>query len=218
MSDDDLKARQRLYAETRKDLLTRQLSNSERYDGAILTLSTGVLGLSLAFIKDIASVCTAHDLILLTMSWWMFGLAIISTLTSFLASQLGIKRQLFYAERYYLYEEDEYLVKPNIPARATDVINYISGLSFIAAILLTIVFVSANLGGNTSMTNETKTSLAPCGAIIPSMQSVYPSNLDKKGAPIPNMQPVPSSPAQSGTGSTGTGQSSPSTTGQNKSE
>ena len=32
---------------------TRNLSNSEKYDNAILTLSTGILAISLAFIKDI---------------------------------------------------------------------------------------------------------------------------------------------------------------------
>lgn len=218
MSDDDLKARQRLYAETRKDLLTRQLSNSERYDGAILTLSTGALGFSLAFINDIAPVSTAHDLVLLTASWWLFGFAIISTLISFLASQLGIERQLSYAERYYLREEDEYLTKPNVPARVTEAMNYISGFLFIVAVLLTIVFVSANLGGNTPMTNETKTSAVPLGANIPNMQGVYPGNVEKKGAPIPNMQPVPSGQAQSPAGSSGASQSSPKTTGQNKPE
>lgn len=36
--------RKSLYAETRKDLLLRQLSNSERYDNAILSLSRVKLG------------------------------------------------------------------------------------------------------------------------------------------------------------------------------
>jgi len=32
MSDEERKKREELYAETRKDVLTRQLSNSERFD------------------------------------------------------------------------------------------------------------------------------------------------------------------------------------------
>ena len=218
MTEDDLKTRQQLYTETRKDLLTRQLSNSERYDGAILTLSTGALGLSLAFIKDIAPLPSAHSLNVLIISWWLFGSAIISTLISFLLSQRGISRQLHYAERYYLHREEEYLTKTNCFAKATDVMNHISGFLFVAAVVLTIVFVSANIRGNTSMTNESKTSIAPLGAKIPDMQPVLSGNLEKRGAPIPNMQSVPSSPSQSDKGSSGADQSVPDTTGQEKTE
>ena len=49
----DMKERQRLYEEYRKDLLARQLSNAQNFDKAVLSLSTAGLGFSLAFIKDI---------------------------------------------------------------------------------------------------------------------------------------------------------------------
>ena len=69
MSDDDQKHRREVYANTRKDLLGRQLSNSEKFDNAILTLSTGALGISLAFIKDIVPLKIAQNLWLLKASW-----------------------------------------------------------------------------------------------------------------------------------------------------
>ncbi len=47
----NMEERKKLYARTRDDLPARNLSNSEKYDNAILTLSTGLLGLSPAFIK-----------------------------------------------------------------------------------------------------------------------------------------------------------------------
>lgn len=53
VNDDTQEERRRIYASTRQDLLSRNLSNSETYDNAILTLSTGILGISMAFIKDI---------------------------------------------------------------------------------------------------------------------------------------------------------------------
>lgn len=102
MSDEQ--ARKDLYAETRKDLLSRQLSNSERFDTAVLTLSTGALGASLAFISNVVPLERAQCLILLRVSWWLFGVSIGSTMLSFLASQRGIARQLEYAEAYYLQE------------------------------------------------------------------------------------------------------------------
>jgi len=146
MSDDDQKHRREVYANTRKDLLGRQLSNSEKFDNAILTLSTGALGISLAFIKDIVPLKIAQNLWLLKASWWLFGLSIISTLASFVASQRGISRQLKYAEEYYLNKKDDYLRKRNYPAILTDFLNYSSGILFIAAIIFTIFFVISNLG------------------------------------------------------------------------
>jgi hypothetical protein len=137
--------RKRIYVSTRQDLLNRNLSNSEKYDNAILTLSTGVLGISMAFIKDIVPLNRADYVPLLKISWCLFGAAIISTLTSFLVSQLAIKRQLEYAEKYYLDSQEEYLNKKNRPAAWTDYINYVSGGFFVAGIIATVLFVSANV-------------------------------------------------------------------------
>lgn len=145
MNDKEQEKREELFAETRRDLLTRQLSNSERFDGAVLALSTGALGFSLTFLKDVVPIEKAQNLLLLIISWWLFGLAIISTLASFVASQLGIMKQLNYAQEYYINRKNEYLTKPNVPAKVTDFLNYASGLLFVAAVVLTITFVSTNV-------------------------------------------------------------------------
>jgi len=134
-----------LYANTRKDLLARQLSNSEKFDGAILTLSTTALGVSLAFIKDIVPIHNASCIACLVASWWLFGSAVVSTLLSFVASQFGVRVQLTHAEKYYLEGKDEYLQKRNIPAIATECFNYLSGILFISALVTTIAFVTQNL-------------------------------------------------------------------------
>lgn len=145
MADEEKEERRKLYAETRRDLLARQLSNSERFDGAVLTLSTTALGISLAFIKDVVSIADAKCLLWLISSWWLFACAIVSTLLSFVASQLGIRKQLAHAERYYLEEKEEYLSKRNGPARVTECLNYSSAILFIAALASTIIFVTINL-------------------------------------------------------------------------
>ena len=137
--------RQRKYKETRDDLLVRQLSNSEKFDGAILTLSTAALGFSLSFLSKVVRANRVQCSALLTLSWCFFALAIISTISSFLASQLGIKRQLEYAENYYLEKRDEYLYKKNRPAEVTEWLNYASAFLFIFGILSTVVFVSYNI-------------------------------------------------------------------------
>lgn len=140
-----MEERKKLYARTRDDLLARNLSNSEKYDNAILTLSTGLLGLSLAFIKDIVPLAQSHYVFLLIMSWCAFGASIVSTLVSFALSQRGIERQLEYAGKYYLEELEEFLDKKNRPKQWTDFVNYLSGILFIVGIITTILFVSLNI-------------------------------------------------------------------------
>lgn len=181
--------RKLLYAETRKDLLVRQLSNSEKYDNAILTLSTAVLGVSLVFIKDIVPLNQAQNIHIISISWWFLMMSIATTLFSFVASQLGINRQLAYAEKYYLKYQDKYLTKTNWPARFTDYLNYLSGILFVISILLTVIFVSSNLPKeNSSMPKKTSIYIQD-GAPVPTMQKA-PSITGTKGAPIPSMQPV----------------------------
>jgi uncharacterized membrane protein YgcG len=203
--------RRDVYKSTRDDLLGRQLSNSEKFDNAVLTLSTGALGLSLAFIKDIVPVKMAIYLWVLKTSWCFFGLSIVLTLLSFFVSQFAINKQLEYAEEYYLNKKEEYLKRKNHFAIMTNYINYSSCLLFVAAIVFTVIFVSSNIGGQ-DMT-ETKNIRVTGGATIPSMQQVQNGKTVERGATIPSMQPVTQnqqspSGGQSSSSGQGSGQSS----------
>jgi hypothetical protein len=137
--------RKKIYSETIKDLLTRELSNSEAFDKAILSLSSALLGISLAFIKDIIQAGATCNKEYLYYSWYLFAAAIVLTLISFMMSNLGIKRHLKYAQRYYLEGKAEYLEKRSIYARLTDFANILSGISFILAIIFTVSFVTLNI-------------------------------------------------------------------------
>ena len=139
--------RQRLYSETRTDLLNRQRSNSQIFDRSILSLSTAFLEFSLAFIRDVTSPGESNYLWLLFLSWILFGLAIVSTVLSIISSQSGIEKQLIYAQKYYLDREDEYLDQRNWQAGLTNWLFHFSGIIFIIAILSTIVFVITNSTG-----------------------------------------------------------------------
>lgn len=139
--------RQRLFFETKSDLLNRQLSNSQIFDKSILSLSTAFLGFSLAFIKDVTSSNETNHLWLLFLSWMSFGLAIVSTILSFISSQSGIEKQMVYAKKYYLDGQDEYLDKRNWQADLTHWLFHFSGIIFIIAILSSIVFVITNSTG-----------------------------------------------------------------------
>lgn len=142
-----MEERKKLYSETRQDLLTRQLSNSQSYDRAILTLSTAGLGFSFTFIKDIVPLNQADSLNLLIISWVLFACTIFCTLISFFTSQFAIKKQLIFAEKYYLEKREEYLYKRNWLSILTELLSYFSMVVFLFALIFTIVFVSTNLIG-----------------------------------------------------------------------
>ena len=137
--------RKDLYATCRKDLLARQLANSENLDKSILSLSTASLGFSLAFIKEIVSLDQATNVYLLQFSWLCFVCAIVSTMASFLVSQRGINKQLFFAEQYYLMQKDEFLGKTNWLSKVNDWLNASSFAIFICGIILTVIFVWTNI-------------------------------------------------------------------------
>jgi hypothetical protein len=205
--------KRRLLAETRADLLKRQLSNSENYDKAVLSLSTAFLGLSLAFLKDIVPTQQAEWHSLLYASWIVLTGAVLTTIVSFWVSQRGMDVQLEKAEDYYLRDVQAALTKSGI-ARVTEWINAASGVLFILGVILTVAFVILNFQRSLKMGSEKKIDQVPLreSASIPRMQEVPLT----KAATIPNLQKVPqaqqpqsppaqSTPANSPAGSTQSG-------------
>ncbi len=142
---EDSDERNRLFKEAYDELVKKQISNSENFDRSILTLSTSGLGISLAFIKDLVPLSTAHLKEALMLSWLLFAIAIISIMGSFITSQKAIMTQIDYSHKYYMQRDEEYLTKTNPWSAATIRLNYLAGASFILAISLTITFSVYNL-------------------------------------------------------------------------
>lgn len=147
----DVEERKKIYAETRADLLKRQLSNAENYDKSILSLATAALGFSLAFLKEIVPISIAKDFYLIKISWFFLILTILVTLISFLSSQIAINKQFFYAKEYYLNSNDDFLNKKNWPAILTEGLNWASAIFFVIAIVITTIFVSINTTNELSL-------------------------------------------------------------------
>lgn len=143
--DDSLATRQRLYEQTKSELIAKQIANSTAYDTSILTLSSAFLGLSVAFIKDVVSpLSTASYLLALYCSWGSFGIAIIATIFSFMIGQCGYKTLLDGAERYYLkQEEDAYKISVTVSTRI-EIANYLHGGFFVLGTTLMLFFVITN--------------------------------------------------------------------------
>lgn len=188
----DQEKRNELFFTYRKELLERELSNSVNLDKSILSLSTAGLGFSLAFIKDVVPLTGGSLLWLLIISWYLFASAIISTIISFITSQLAIKKQIDYAKQYYCHREEEYSQKKNSLTIVTERLNCLSCIFFIFAILFTIIFISININGGSKMSNEKNVQQTPLkkGATIPKMPQVPINNTPNKiinpNTPQPN--------------------------------
>jgi len=110
------------------------LSSSNQFDHAVLTLSSGLLALSLAFIKDIVPLKDAQWMNLLFVSWCLLGFAILSTVISFLASQKAIRNCL-----------EESGSDGGAWSKTTTWINISSAAFFVVGVSSTVIFVIKNL-------------------------------------------------------------------------
>lgn len=145
MEEDLQKSRREIYQEYRRDILKRQLSNTENLDRQILTLSSSILGITITFIKNVVPVDKAILVPLLIASWGLLTFAIISTLISFHVSQKGLSQQLLFAEKYYLEECEEYGIKKNRFASLTELASYLSTGAFTLAVICLVMFISFNI-------------------------------------------------------------------------
>ena len=137
--------RRTLYGEYRKDLLARQLSNSENFDRSILSLSSGILAVSIAFIRGSTAPQALQHTALLSISWVAFAAAIAFTLASFITSQKAIDKHLEFAAQYYLQNQDDALEKISGFRTATSWLGGLAGVSFVVGIGSTIAFAILNL-------------------------------------------------------------------------
>lgn len=205
--------RHRLHEAARSELLERQRSNSESYDKAILTLSSGALGVSLTFIKDLLPASSEPVWTgLLYWSWTLLTAAIITTVASFLLSSAAINQAIKRSTEYYLEGNEGAFARTKL-ARAVDASNYTSGTLFVVGIILTVLFVWINFSEVTGMkTSKTDSVDLSSDHSVSKMQNTETVQF-KRGQGIPPMQQViPSTGAA--TASQGSSQGSATTAGQ----
>lgn len=139
-----------VYLEERKMLVDIEKDSSRLLDRAILTLASGAFGLSLALAKFISPNNNFLAINKLLISWIFFCLSILSTLVSFLTSQIACKRQREILEKVFLEDDnfdDEEIANSNIYAHFTKWLNGISILTFILGVIFLIFFTFVNIKG-----------------------------------------------------------------------
>ena len=141
MSDDDTEN----YLKERKLLIDAQQQSYQQFDKAILTLSSGGLGVSIIFLRDILPLEQITNYCFLIGSWILFTISILCTLISFLTSQYAYDEQLELINRYFLNKDSDALTKKNTFAQITGGLNISAAVFFILAVISTIMFVSINI-------------------------------------------------------------------------
>ena len=202
-SDEEQQRSTEMYESLRDELYKRQLSNTEAYDKAILSLSSAGLALSLSFIKFIVPLDEAVYLQLLKASWILFLFSIAITVISFLIGNKGISTQLENAEMYYIDKKAKAFNKPNIYKTINSACNLASGILFLVALTTVVSFVILNINqGDSIMSKNTKIPTNDSSG-IPSMQKVRGSGPPKSSSNIPSMGEAPGTTTTSKGGNSG---------------
>jgi TRAP-type C4-dicarboxylate transport system permease small subunit len=110
---------------------------SQDYDKAVMTLAAGGLGISLAFIKDIAP--HPNGVWMIAVGWSCLAASLLLIFVSYLTSQQRLLEQI------------SQLDHPGNAARQifggwTRRLNWISGAAFIAGVVFVVAFAVYNMG------------------------------------------------------------------------
>jgi hypothetical protein len=124
--------------EERNRLIASHQDASDAFDRALMTLSAGSLGLSIAFVKDIAPDPVA--VWVLEASWVLMGLALFFIVFSFAASVEVHKRLIDGLDTARPYEADPWWVR-----RGVSLLNGLSAICFVGGAVLLIVFAIKNV-------------------------------------------------------------------------
>ena len=127
------------YLEERKTLVEAEGEASQSFDKALITLSAGAFGLSLAFIVQVAPVPRA--LWYLYVAWGGFFLSLLSILFSFLASQHGFRRARDILDKYLETGAEE----SNRWNVVTGLLNILSIVAFVLGVVSLAYFAIRNV-------------------------------------------------------------------------
>src|SRR5687767_10632832 len=120
----------------RESLNESAKESQDLFDKYILLLSTGALGASFSFLRDIAGPGPYLCLGALILSWYFWTVSIISTLISFPTSRRA------HEVKFDQPEDDR---SRSGYETTTEVLNLLSGTAFIAGIVSIAIFVFNNL-------------------------------------------------------------------------
>lgn len=191
-ADDGL--RWQLFTDHKKQAWEDIQSSTDSYDQSLLTLSSGGLGLSIAFIKDIVPLQHATWLMLLYISWVAFGLCILTTVVSFQVAIATQREHLGHCWKFYIERDNSYQDKRGRYSRLLTWCTMIAGGLFVLALACTIVFAVGNVGRYSTMPDENGVHRVQEGRAPISLTPVPGAPGESRGRPAVGITPVPAQP------------------------
>lgn len=136
-----------LHDEYRRKVWEDTKSGTENFDKYMLTFSSGALGLSLAFIKDVVPAAKIIWIAALVISWVMFVLCILTTLISFRISIRALEKTVPFLDAFYLNGDADAFNK-HMESNWTKAVDWCANLAigfFVLGLTFTMMFVAANV-------------------------------------------------------------------------
>jgi hypothetical protein len=127
-------------------------SSTDSFDKSMLTVSSGALGVSLAFIKEIVPLPQASWLPVLQASWVAFAVCIAATVISFRVSRANLKTHERFVRKVHAER------KQGLSNRKTKLLNFCTEAAtyfFLVGLAATVLFVIKNVR-DFHMSNDTK--------------------------------------------------------------
>ncbi len=198
---------QQLHDEHRRKVWEDLKSGSENFDKYMVTLSSGALGISLTFIKDIVPLKQAVFVPALIVSWVSFVACILTTLISFRLSIRSLEKMMPYLDAYYLKGETE-AFNQHLKSLSTRAVDWCANIGiglFISGLILTMLFVSKNVFKETSQMSDPIDKVTACdfgkgvkpvGMTPVTAESAAPTN-SIRGRAMDGVSPVAMTPVVS---------------------
>ena len=125
----------------RKQLQTLEQNMQSEYDKAIIALSGGALGVSMAFLKDVVLNHGVHGGNFLLWAWICWGASVTCILFSFYTSALALRRAIQQTDDRAIYLE----IAGGKNNCFTKILNFAAGILFLSGVILIVFFASQNL-------------------------------------------------------------------------
>jgi hypothetical protein len=153
-----------------EDVDRREMSNADTYDKSLLSLSSAFLGITLTFTQNVVPIETAKCISLLLASWVLFSLTIIVVLGSFIYGQSAIRTLKTMARAFYL--DGDLTLNENSEKISTRifVLNSVTGLLFILAVLSFTTYIGLNVTEAARMTNQRESGRTERSQPLPNLQ------------------------------------------------
>jgi len=156
-------------------------SSTDSADKSMLTLSSGALGVSLAFIKDIVPLGQASWVWMLEASWVAFALCITITVLSFQVSIAALKQHVGFLDKVNVEGKDEFFNKKTYHWTLLKYCTWGAIAFFLVGLLCTMLFVMKNVS---SFHADDKARTPEAAATITDVRNFYMKEEGTGGKPI----------------------------------